>query len=104
MSMTWNQLRAHIDMMDKEQLHGDATIHLMPIDEYFAVADISFSPEDDVLDKGHPFLIVNTTGLVKDSYEGGVCPDCQEEIPDDCPNGGECSNCGHVFYGQKESL
>ena len=35
---------------------------------------------------------------VKDSYEDGVCPDCSEDIPDDCVDGQECSNCGHVFY------
>ncbi len=35
---------------------------------------------------------------VKNSYEDGVCPDCSEDIPDDCVDGQECSNCGHVFY------
>lgn len=38
--------------------------------------------------------------LIKDSYEGGVCPDCQENIPDDVMEGQECDNCGHVFYAQ----
>jgi hypothetical protein len=36
------------------------------------------------------------------AYEGGVCPDCQEEIPDDAVEGDECSNCGHVFCQERE--
>ena len=69
MSMSWSQLRAHIDMMDKKQVNSDVTIQLIPIDEYFAVKDISFSPEDDVLDKAHPFLIVNTEGTNEEGEE-----------------------------------
>lgn len=34
---------------------------------------------------------------IKDGYDDGVCPDCQEEIPDDAVEGEECSNCGHVW-------
>jgi DNA-directed RNA polymerase subunit RPC12/RpoP len=34
---------------------------------------------------------------IKDSYPGGVCPDCGEEIPDNVVSGEECPNCGHVF-------
>ncbi len=41
---------------------------------------------------------------VKNSYEDGVCPDCQEDIPDDIVEGGECSNCGHVFYELVKTL
>lgn len=39
---------------------------------------------------------------VKNSYQYGICPDCGEEIPDDIAEGEECSNCGHVFYEEKE--
>lgn len=35
---------------------------------------------------------------VKSNYEGGVCPDCGEAIPDSAVDGSDCSNCGHVFY------
>ena len=39
---------------------------------------------------------------VKDDYEGGVCPDCGEPIPDDAWYGGNCENCGHVWNEPKE--
>jgi hypothetical protein len=32
------------------------------------------------------------------SYEDGVCPDCGLEIPSNVVDGGECLNCGHIFY------
>jgi hypothetical protein len=35
---------------------------------------------------------------VKDCYDGGVCPDCNQAIPDEAVEGDECSNCGHVFW------
>ena len=35
---------------------------------------------------------------VKDSYEDGICPDCNENIPDNVVEGDSCKNCGHVFY------
>jgi hypothetical protein len=31
------------------------------------------------------------------SYDGGVCPDCGEGIPNDVRHGQACFNCGHVF-------
>lgn len=40
---------------------------------------------------------------VKDEYEGGLCPDCQEPIPADAIHGGECSNCGHVWTEPSET-
>ena len=36
--------------------------------------------------------------LMKDEYPNGECPDCCEPIPDDCGDGDECWNCGHVFW------
>ena len=39
---------------------------------------------------------------IQDSYENGECPDCFKSIPDDMVEGGECNNCGHVFYKEKE--
>ena len=38
---------------------------------------------------------------VKNSYIDGVCPDCQEPIPDDVAEGQECSNCTHAFFEEK---
>jgi hypothetical protein len=39
---------------------------------------------------------------VKDSYDGGMCPDCDEPIPDDVNEGDSCKNCGHVFWEDTE--
>ena len=35
---------------------------------------------------------------IKDNYPEGECPDCGDPIPTDVVDGGECENCGHVFY------
>ncbi len=59
--MTYKELKIHIEAMDKEQLNSDVTVYLTPVCEFFAAKNIAFSVEDDVLDKGHPFLIVKTT-------------------------------------------
>lgn len=32
----------------------------------------------------------------------GRCPDCFDDIPVDMEEGGECENCGHVFYLKRE--
>lgn len=34
-------------------------------------------------------------------YDGGVCPDCGEEIPPQAVDGSECSNCEHVFVASR---
>jgi hypothetical protein len=35
---------------------------------------------------------------VKAAYEDGICPDCDNEIPDDVEEGEACAVCGHVFW------
>ena len=35
--------------------------------------------------------------LVKDGYEGGLCPDCNGTIPDDAVYEGNCAYCSHVW-------
>jgi hypothetical protein len=39
---------------------------------------------------------------VKDFYPDCLCPDCQDDIPDDAVEGEECLNCGHVFVYDHE--
>ena len=56
--MTWNELKAHIEVMDDEQANTDVTIFDDNNGEFCAVTDIDFSEADDVLDKNHPFLRV----------------------------------------------
>ena len=58
--MTYKELADHIAVMDEEQRNSDVTIYDGGEDEYYPVFGIDFSPEDDVLDKNHPFLTVET--------------------------------------------
>ena len=39
--------------------------------------------------------------MIKDSYPDGICPDCSLDIPDNMVDGGECINCGHIFYSEE---
>jgi len=32
------------------------------------------------------------------NHEGGVCPDCGEDIPKNVKSGDTCTNCGHAFF------
>lgn len=41
--------------------------------------------------------LVTSHDLAKDIFEGGVCPDCSEEISPTATFGDECDNCGHIF-------
>lgn len=40
---------------------------------------------------------------VKEHYLNEECPDCGEPIPDDAVPGGECVNCGHVWWNPTEN-
>jgi len=49
--------------------------------------------------------LVKVEGAAKDIYEGGVCPDCGEEISPTAIHGDECDNCGHIFvWGDDDDL
>ncbi|RJQ30336.1 hypothetical protein C4565_00700 [Candidatus Parcubacteria bacterium] len=39
---------------------------------------------------------------VKQYYENGVCPDCQESIPKYAVDGDSCRACGHAFFEPRE--
>lgn len=51
---------------------------------------------------GHKFVPKecdhNRAKDIQDAYVDGVCPDCQEPIPDTVVEGEGCKNCGHVFW------
>jgi hypothetical protein len=44
----------------------------------------------------------DTALLIIDNYDNGKCPDCDWKIRKDVVEGGECRNCGHVFYSSNE--
>lgn len=47
--------------------------------------------------------LVKVEDAAVDQYEGGVCPDCGEEISPTATHGDECDNCGHVFnWGESD--
>jgi len=47
--------------------------------------------------------LVKVEDAAVDQYEGGVCPDCGEEINPASTRGDECDNCGHVFnWGESD--
>ncbi len=57
--MTWDELAILITcVMTDEQRDTDVTIHCTKSNEFFKIEDDGFveCKEDDVLDKGHPFL------------------------------------------------
>ena len=58
--MTWKELKAHIEVMDEEQVNTDATIYLKNTDEYIPVMDIEFADTSVmVLDPNHPYLTID---------------------------------------------
>ena len=58
-NMTWEQLAAHIAVMDDSQKQGNVTVFDSNCGEFFGVRDYDITTEDDILDKNHPFLVVD---------------------------------------------
>lgn len=58
--LTWKKLQDIISTMTDEQKQSDVTIYLNPEDEFFASSEVRFEDGGDVLDDGHPYLVVNT--------------------------------------------
>jgi len=54
--MTWDELKAHIEVMDKEQLKMDVAIFNLDDGEYCPVKDIDFTVDSDVLGDNSPIL------------------------------------------------
>jgi len=70
-------------------------------DSLIGILHLIDSIQDEAVDSGE-FTEKEVFGNVKDEYENGVCPDCQEEIPDGAIEGSDCENCGHVFSYSKQ--
>ncbi|TXG76190.1 hypothetical protein E6Q11_05155 [Candidatus Dojkabacteria bacterium] len=58
--LTYNQLAKWIASMTPEQRMLTATIFDPVEDEFHPVTDIAITLEDDVLDKDHPMIVINT--------------------------------------------
>ena len=63
MTITYRELSQKISEMTQEQLDKDVTIYVSGVDEYYAVVGdyplVVSDPEvNDVLDGGHPYLVI----------------------------------------------
>jgi len=55
--MTWQELH---DNLTPEQRETDVTIFDSTVIEYYTPFGFSFSTETDILDSGHPYLVIRT--------------------------------------------
>jgi hypothetical protein len=60
--MTYQQLLAHLLLLNEEQLQQEVTVYNCHahVDEFYPLFDIDFATENDVLDKGHMFLMFDS--------------------------------------------
>lgn len=60
--MTYQQLLAHLLLLNEEQLQQNVTLYdnLHTVDEFYPLSDVGFATENDVLDKGHMFLMFDS--------------------------------------------
>lgn len=65
--MTYGELLAHLRELNEEQLKMTVTVYSVETDEAIGIDgfdvtgeedDLDFAPSEDVLDDGHPYLIV----------------------------------------------
>lgn len=115
-----------IQKMAKKKQKVELHIHQEPLDEFIQVGDALYQDIEagvqqrleeimEELGLTDDEIVGVSTGVtfnmeieyikgrnVKSQYKGGKCPDCGEEIPDDAIDGEDCSNCGHIFYLERE--
>jgi hypothetical protein len=58
--MNWKQLAEEIKLLTPEQQETDVTVFVRGVDEFYPVSNrlLITPPEDDVLDKNHPYIQV----------------------------------------------
>jgi hypothetical protein len=57
--MTYEELKNHIAVMDKDQLKQNVTLFDSADEEFCPIDDIGYADNNcDVLDTNHPFLII----------------------------------------------
>jgi hypothetical protein len=56
MNRTYRQLLEWLKKFNDDQLDSNVSVHLKDMDEWFPIEATAFTEEDDVLDKGHPYL------------------------------------------------
>lgn len=56
--MTYKELAKSISNMTEDQQNCDVTVYVEGLDEFYPVKVLDFQDISDVLDEGHPVLIV----------------------------------------------
>jgi len=69
----------------------------LDVQELALVADSMDLPQKEIQELYDRAETVWVSAQIQAVY-GGECPDCFDDIPPETPDGGECSNCGHVFW------
>jgi len=58
--MTYRDLLEHLTGLNPHELDMNATVYLPDIEEFIPLAFFDYSDSSDVLDEGHPYIIVKT--------------------------------------------
>jgi hypothetical protein len=107
---TWYQWKEYgtLDEEDGPRLftpRADPMEYEFPIDFIFDSVEqaVNFLTEWDIeREESKDWVLVKVTYepvlLIRDNYIDRECPDCGETISVDMVSGGECCNCGHIFY------
>lgn len=59
--MTYQDLLNQLQGLNAEQLKQDVTVYAQGLDEYYGLVSdypFTYSETDDVLDMGHPYLVI----------------------------------------------
>lgn len=59
--MTYRELANALAQFSDEQLNQAVTVYIQGVDDYYSVVGdypLTFTEEDDVLDKDHPYLVI----------------------------------------------
>lgn len=57
---TFRDLKVFLSALSEEQLDCDLSVQLSHNEEYYEVIAFDLAEDDDVLDKDHPYIIVET--------------------------------------------
>ena len=58
-NVTYRDLLEMLRALPQSRLDDDVTVYIRADDEYFAARRVYQQPFDDVLDKGHVFLVID---------------------------------------------
>ena len=65
MKITYRKLKEQLEKLSEEQLDADVSIYDGSADEFYeaeGILEITPEGEDDVLDAGHPYIVIRNLG------------------------------------------